>query len=208
MTYRDLYKNIDNLWSILFTTGYLTQHGKTDEKVYQLTIPNLEIKEIFIEQILEWFQEEARKDSPRLNTFCEAFVQADAVAVEEQFNAYLKKTISIRGTSVRKDKKENFYHGILLGLLSHREDWNVDSNAESGDGFSDILVEMEEKSIGIVIEVKYPDGGDLEIGCSKALEQIEKMKYETKLRQAGMTTILKYGIACYKKKCRVQLKIA
>lgn len=205
LTYRDLYKNIDNLWSVLFTTGYLTGRGKPDGDVYQLAIPNFEIRQIFVDQILKWFQEESRKDTPKLDAFCAAFPRADAEAVEKQFNAYLQKTISIRDTNVRKNKKENFYHGILLGLLSHREEWDIDSNAEAGDGFSDILVEIEEKSIGIVIEVKYSDSGNLDVGCREALGQIEKMRYETKLRQDGMNTIIKYGIACSKKSCKVQL---
>ena len=125
--------------------------------------------------------------------------------VEEQFNAYLKKVISIRDTAVRESKKENFYHRILLGLLSHREDWDVFSNAESGDGYSDILVETEEET-GIVIEVKYSNEGDessLKVGCREALEQIEEMGYETRLRQDGMESIIKYGIACNRKRCRV-----
>ena len=115
-------------------------------------------------------------------------------------NAYLRKTISIRDTAVPTAKKENFYHGILLGLLSHREDWIVTSNAESGDGYSDILIELEEDSIGIIIEVKYAENGNFEKGCQKALEQIEKMKYADALLEDGMERVLKYGIACYKKK--------
>lgn len=205
LTYRELYKNIENFWSVLFTTGYLTQRGRSDGEFYQLAIPNHEIRKIFINQILEWFQEEARKDTPQLDAFCAAFPRADAETIEDQFNAYLSRTISIRDTGVRKGKKENFYHGILLGLLSHREDWEIDSNAESGEGFSDILVEIDEKNIGIVIEVKYPDSGNLDAGCMEALKQIEKSGYETKLRQDGMTTIIKYGIACNKKHCRVML---
>ena len=205
LTYRDLYNHTDNLWSVLFTTGYLTQHGKTEEDVYQLVIPNLEIRKIFIQQVQEWFQEEARKDTPRLDRFCEAFATGDAQGSEEQFNAYLKKTISIRDTGVRKKKKENFYHGILLGLLSHREDWDVSSNMESGDGYSDILVEIEDRNIGFVIEVKYSDSGNLEAGCQDALKQIEETGYETRLEEDGMETIYRYGIACYKKKCRVCL---
>lgn len=199
LTYKDLFKSIDNLWSVLFTTGYLTQRGKSEGRVFQLAIPNLEIKEIFIEQILEWFQEEVYRDTPKLDAFCAAFPKADARAVEENFNSYLQRTISIRDTSVRRDMKENFYHEILLGLLSHREDWNINSNAESGDGYSDILVEIEEDQVGIVIEVKYPDSSNLDSGCRKALEQIEKMGYESRLRQDGMKTIIKYGIACAKK---------
>lgn len=205
LTYRELYDSIDNLWSVLFTTGYLTRRRDSDGEIYQLAIPNLEIRKIFIDQMLEWFQEEVRMDSPKLDAFCEAFPKADAETVEAQFNAYLAKTISVRDTNVRKGKKENFYHGILLGLLGHREDWYIRSNVESGDGFSDILVEIEEEGIGIVIEVKYPDGGDLEAGCARALGQIEKMGYESLLRQDGMDTIIKYGIACNKKKCKVKL---
>ncbi len=203
LTYWDLYKNIDYLWSVLFTTGYLTQCKRIDGDIFELIIPNLEIRQIFIDQIMEWFQEEMGKDTPLIDAFCDAFIRGDAEAVEEQFNAYLLKTISIRDTNVRKGKKENFYHGILLGLLSHREDWWVRSNVESGDGFSDILVECEEKGIGIVIEVKYPDGRDLEEECKIALKQIERMGYETKLKQDGMEKILRYGIACNRKKCKV-----
>ena len=206
LTYWDLYKNIDNLWSVLFTTGYLTQCKRIDGDIFELIIPNLEIRQIFIDQIMEWFQEEMGKDTPLIDAFCDAFIRGDAEAVEEQFNAYLLKTISIRDTNVRKGKKENFYHGILLGLLSHREDWWVRSNVESGDGFSDILVECEEKGIGIVIEVKYPDGRDLEEECKIALKQIERMGYETKLKQDGMEKILRYGIACNRKKCKVLME--
>lgn len=207
LTYRELYDNIDNIWSVLFTTGYLTQRGKTEEGAYRLTIPNLEIRQIFVEHILEWFQEEARRETPRLDAFCAAFPGGDAEVVEKQFNAYLKRAISIRDTAVRKSRKENFYHGILLGLLSHREDWDVFSNAESGNGYSDILVETEEE-IGIVIEVKYSDEGDessLEAVCREALEQIEEMGYAERLRQDGMESIVKYGIACNRKKCRVMI---
>ncbi len=203
LTYGDLYKNIDNLWSVLFTTGYLTQRGQAEGGIFELAIPNLEVRQIFIDQILEWFREEAGKDTRQLDAFCDAFLRGDAAAVEEKFNAYLRKTISIRDTSVRKGKKENFYHGILLGLLSHRQDWWVRSNVESGDGFSDILVECEEDGAGIVIEVKYPDGGDLEEGCRNALEQIRRMGYESRLRQDGMEKIFWYGIACNRKKCKV-----
>lgn len=203
LTYRDIYQDMDNLWSVLFTTGYLTQCGTTDGRTFRLVIPNLEIREIFTEQIYEWFQEEARRDTPKLDAFCAAFPLADAETIEALFTAYLKKTISIRDTSVRKNKKENFYHGILLGLLSHREDWIVSSNVESGVGFSDILIEIEDSSVGIVIEIKYPDNGNLEAGCQDALSQIEEKGYTERLLQNGMETIIKYGIACYKKTCKV-----
>lgn len=205
LTYRELYDSIDNLWSILFTTGYLTFREETSWNTYRLSIPNQEIRVIFAEQILAWFQEEARKDTLTLDAFCEAFQKGDAAAIENQFNAYLKKTISIRDTCVRKVMKENFYQGILLGLLSHREDWDVCSNAESGEGYSDIQVEIPDDEIGILIEMKYPDAGNLEKGCLEALSQIEENHYADRLVQDGMTMIFKYGIACYKKSCRVEV---
>jgi len=206
LTYRELYKSMENFWSVLLTTGYLTQKEKLDNEVYRLVIPNLEIRKIFIEQILEWFQEEARRDTPKLDAFCAAFQKGDAEEAEKLFNSYLTRTISIRDTSIRKNKKENFYHGILLGLLSHREDWLVESNAESGNGFSDILVESAEESVGILIEVKYPDGSSLEQGCAEALEQIEKKGYVTRLIEDGMMVIYEYGIACNRKQCKVRMR--
>lgn len=212
LTYRDLYSNIDNLWSVLFMTGYLTQGGTVDERkqlpgdTFLLTIPNQEIRKIFVDQIMEWFQTQSRKDTSKLDAFCRAFFEGNAEAVETQFNAYLAKTISIRDTSVRKNKKENFYHGILLGLLGYREDWYMRSNAESGNGFSDILIEIDEDETGIVIEVKYQDNGDLDKGCLEALDQIDRMDYDAQLRQDGMERILKYGISCNRKKCKVMMR--
>lgn len=205
LTYRDLYKKVDNIWSVLFTTGYLTQRGKFDDGSFRLTIPNLEIRKIFTEQIEEWFQDEVRRDTSQLEEFCAAFMGADAESIESYLNMYLQKTISIRDTSVQKGKKESFYHGILLGLLSYREDWDINSNAESGQGFSDILVEIEEKQIGIVIEIKYSHNGNLDFSCAEALKQIKAKDYVSRLKLDGMTTILKYRIACWKKKCKVQL---
>lgn len=204
LTYRDLYSSMDNFWSVMFTTGYLTYRGKAEGKVYQLSIPNMEIREIFEEQIIKWFREEVHRDTSKLDVFCAAFLKGDAKAVEEHFNAYLRKIISIRDTGTRNTKKENFYHDILLGLLSHREDWFVISNAESGQGYSDILIESEEDSIGIVVEIKYSNNGNLEKSCGEALVQIEEKGYETRLRQDGMRKIVKLGIACYQKQCRVK----
>ncbi len=206
LTYGELYGSMENLWSVLFTTGYLTYRDQGEDDVYSLAIPNLEVRKIFEEQVMAWFREEAAKDGSMLDGFCEAFARGDAETVKRLFTAYLQKTISIRDTSVRKEKKENFYHGILLGLLSRREDWDVDSNVESGDGFSDIQVEMDAEGIGIVIEVKYADGGNLEAGCKKALRQIEQLGYEQRLREDGMSKIFKYGIACWKKTCMVRVE--
>lgn len=205
LTYRDLDSTIGNLWSVLLTTGYLTQAGKPEGDVFDLKIPNLGIRKIFVRQIYEWFQETAEADGSTLNAFCEAFENGDAVGIETQFNDYLWSTISIRDTFV-KGKKENFYHGILLGLLRYKESWAVSSNRESGEGYSDIVIEIGRERVGIIIEVKYSDDGKLDKACVEALEQIEKNDYEQVLRDNGMQTILKYGIACYKKQCKVVKK--
>lgn len=205
LTYRDLYKNIDNLWSVLFTTGYLTKRGETESEAYYLAIPNLEIRKIFIEQVMEWIQEEARKDTQKLDAFCDAFARGDAEAAEAGFGDYLWRTISVLDTGARREKKEHFYHGVLLGLLGHREEWDIRSNAETGEGFCDILIEIRDERIGIAIELKYAREDGLETGCREALEQIENRRYESKLLLDGMKTIYKYGIACRKKECMVRM---
>lgn len=204
LTYRELYDSIDNLWSVLFTTGYLTQREKIDATTYRLAIPNLEVRQIFSEQVKEWFQEEVRRDTPTLDAFCAAFMCGDAQGIERQLGAYLRRTISIRDTGARRGQKENFYHGVLLGLLRHREDGLLYSNIESGEGYSDILVEDPEAGIGIVIEMKYREDGKLEEGCREALEQIDSLRYKDRLEEDGIETIIKYGIAFCKKRCRVQ----
>lgn len=205
LTYRDMYHSIENIWSVLFTTGYLTQRGKTEGNQFRLAIPNMEIRTIFTEQIMEYFKENVRQDGEALNELCHALETGDAKSAERQLNVYLRKTISIRDTFVRKRLKENFYHGILLGLLSFKASWSVFSNRESGDGYSDILVEIAEEDMGIIIEVKYSDDGDLESACQKALEQVKKNQYEEELYDDGIEKILKYGIAFYKKRCMVML---
>ena len=202
LTYRELY-NAENIWSVLYTTGYLTQQGEPDGDIFPLVIPNQEVRKIFTKQITDWFQDTVRKDGAALNAFCEAFEKGDAAEVEKQFNSYLRKTISIRDTFVKKDRKENFYHGILLGLLSFKGNWNVWSNRESGEGYSDILVEIEDKDMGIVVEVKYSDDENLEAVCRQALKQINDKNYPEELQQLGLNHILKFGIACYKKRCKV-----
>ena len=203
LTYRELYNNAENIWSVLYTTGYLTQQGEPDGDIFPLIIPNQEVRKIFTKQITDWFQDTVRKDGAALNAFCEAFEKGDAAEVEKQFNSYLRKTISIRETFVKKDRKENFYHGILLGLLSFKGNWNVWSNRESGEGYSDILVEIEDKDMGIVVEVKYSDDENLEAVCRQALKQINDKNYPKELQQLGLNHILKFGIACYKKRCKV-----
>ncbi len=205
LTYRELYDSIENLWSVLFTTGYLTKRREVDFHTYELVIPNQEIRLIFTKQILSWFQEEARKDAPTLDAFCEAFCAGEPEKIGRMFTEYLQSTISIRDTAIRKDKKENFYHSILLGLLSHRNDWVLASNAVSGEGYSDILIKMRRASIGIVIELKYSESKNMEAACQKALRQIEDKNYARQLKGDGINTILKYGIACHKRMCMVRM---
>ena len=202
LTYNELDSTIENLWSVLFATGYLTQQEKPQGRTYSLIIPNESIRQIFIEQIQEWFKETTRKDENRLKDFCKAFEEGNAEAIEEQFNNYLMKTISIRDTFTTK--KENFYHGVLLGLLSYDPDWYITSNTESGDGYSDIMIEAEQARTGIIIEVKYAENiKTLDKACEKALKQIKEKNYDQKLQEEGYETILNYGIACYKKRCKV-----
>ena len=202
LTYNELDSSIENLWSVLFTTGYLTQRGQEGKK-YRLAIPNNEIRELFISQIREWFRDVSRKDGETLNQFCEAFPDLNPKKIEEIFSDYLWNTISIRDTA--SSKKENFYHGILLGLLGYKSNWLVKSNAESGFGYSDILVEVPKNRTGIVIELKYAEDGNMDAACEKALQQIEDRDYAAKLKDDGMRNIIKYGIACYKKNCKVML---
>ena len=203
LTYRDLDSRQDHLWSILFTTGYLTQCGTQTGDVTELVIPNKEIQWIFVEQIRDWFDDETTKNRERLENFCRAFEENNVLAIENGFQEYLEDMISIRDTSVRKGMKENFYHGLLLGILGNMDNWIVQSNAESGDGYSDISIEIRRKRIGIVIELKYAEDGAFEEACKEAMEQINERNYEKSLKSDGMTTIYKYGIACYKKCCNV-----
>lgn len=208
ITYKELYSTIDNLWSTLFMTGYLTQRGSEDDGRYRLVIPNREIRNIVTDNILSLFQDEVKKDGQMANAFCQALMEGKEKEVERLLTVYMGKTISIRDTFVRKSIKENFYHGILLGILSFKTGWEVSSNRESGTGFSDILIEIDDSDIGIVIEVKYSDDEDqLEKDCKEALKQIKDRDYTQKLRDAGFHKILKYGIACQIKTCKVLVEI-
>ena len=203
LTYDELDKNIGNLWSVLFTTGYLTKQGRTADGKIRLAIPNKEIKNLFIKKIREWFRDTSANDGKRLEEFCNAFLEKNTEKIEQLFGEYLWNTISIRDTAVAKEKKENFYHGILLGLLGYKANWLIKSNAESGTGYSDILVEVPNNRTGIVIELKYAGNGDLDAACAEALKQMEEKSYVDKLKQDGMRNFIKYGIACFKKDCRV-----
>ena len=203
LTYRDLDSKIDNLWSILFTTGYLTQCGIQKGDFTELVIPNKEIQWIFEEQIQEWFEAEVGKDINMLKEFGRAFEENNIEGIEKGLTSYLRKTISIRDTNAKKEMKENFYHGILLGLFAGMNNWRVKSNAEAGEGYSDISIEIDDKEIGIIIEVKYAEKAAFDSACKEALEQIQNRNYEELLIDDGMTVIRKYGIACYKKRCKV-----
>lgn len=203
LTYDEIDKSIENLWSVLFTTGYLTHKGCTESGRYRLAIPNKEVRNLFIRKIREWFSDVTRNDGKTLEEFCNAFVDKDPRKIEQIFGDYLWNTISIRDTATTKAKKENFYHGILLGLLGYKASWLIKSNAESGTGYSDILVEVPDNRTGIVIELKYAEDGDMDAACSRALEQIEEKEYVDKLRQDGMRNFIRYGIACFKKDCKV-----
>ena len=207
LTYKDLYSSIDNLWSTLFMTGYLTQRGEPSGNRYNLVIPNREIRNIITNHILKMFKENVKDDGKTVSDLCDALLNQNPEKVELIFTEYMKKTISIRDTFARKPTKENFYHGLLLGILGFKENWSVMSNRESGDGFGDILIRIEDEDVGIVIEVKYADNGNLQGECEKALQQIIDIRYTESLEQEGIHTIIKYGIACYRKKCKVLMRI-
>ena len=207
LTYKELYSSIDNLWSTLFMTGYLTQRGEFSGNRYNLVIPNREIRNIITNHILKMFKENVKDDGKTVSDLCDALLNQNPEKVESIFTEYMKKTISIRDTFAQKPTKENFYHGLLLGILGFKENWSAMSNRESGDGFGDILIRIEDEDVGIVIEVKYADDGNLQGECEKALQQIIDIRYTESLEQEGIHTIIKYGIACYRKKCKVLMRI-
>ena len=204
LTYNEIDNSIDNLWSVLFTTGYLTQAGKVERSVYKLIIPNREVREVFILQIQEWFKETVVQDEKPMQAFCQAFLDGNAEEIQKRLTVILGKMISILDTKAKDDQKENFYHGLLLGLLRSEPNWLILSNAESGDGFSDILIEPEDPDTGIVIEVKYsPTLAGMESACVTALEQIKSKRYDERLRNEGRENVTAFGIAFCKKRCRV-----
>ena len=204
LTYNEIDNSIDNLWSVLFTTGYLTQAGKVERSVYKLIIPNREVREVFILQIQEWFKETVVQDEKPMQAFCQAFLDGNAEEIQKRLTVILGKMISILDTKAKDEQKENFYHGLLLGLLRSEPNWLILSNAESGDGFSDILIEPEDPDTGIVVEVKYsPTLAGMESACVTALEQIKSKHYDERLRNEGRENVTAFGIAFCKKRCRV-----
>ena len=204
LTYREIDDSIENVWSVLYATGYLTgMHvEQEDADIFRLWIPNGEIRKLFYELVEDWFREATRSDTSRISRFCAAFPAGDTDTIQEMLGDYLWDSISVRDTAVRRNMKENFYHGMLLGLLQNQDSWLVKSNAETGEGYSDISIQTPER-IGIVIELKYADDGNLEKACAEALGQIEEKKYAEGLKRRSMKKLIKYGIAFYEKECMV-----
>ena len=204
LTYDEIDQSIDNLWSVLFTTGYLTQTGRAERGIYKLMIPNKEVREVFIDQIKQWFDQTVVNDEDRMSSVYQSFAQGKAKDVQDQLTSILAETISILDTKARNEEKENFYHGMMLGLLRNRRNWIVRSNVESGEGFVDILIKPEDPDEGILIELKYSKTFDgLEKACERAMEQIKDRRYDEALREEGRIHILAYGIAFCKKRCKV-----
>ena len=204
LTYRDIDDSIENVWSVLYATGYLTgtHVEQADADIFRLWIPNGEIRKLFYELVEDWFREETRADTARINRFCAAFLKGDAATIQDMLHDYLWDSISVRDTAVRRNMKENFYHGMLLGLLRSQDSWLVKSNAETGEGYSDISIQTPDR-VGMIIELKYADNSSLETACSEALKQIEVKKYAEGLKRRGMKKIFKYGIAFCEKECMV-----
>lgn len=209
LTYDEIDNSIDNIWSVLFTTGYLTNAGKIelpggDGYGYRLVIPNKEVRQVFVSQIQEWFRQTVTYDDGSVQNLCEAFMAGDADKIQNNLNMILIKMISVLDTKARDDQKENFYHGLLLGLLRSKPDWRIKSNRESGDGFSDISIEPTIPEKGIVIEVKYSNTiSGLDDACGKAMKQIRDRRYDEALREDGREDIIAYGIAFCRKRCKV-----
>ena len=207
LTYSELDSSIENLWSVLFTTGYLTSAGRGENGAIRLVIPNREVTEIFVQQIQAWFKERFVHDEQPMRELCRGFLTGDSEAVQQRMNVILSRMISVLDTKARTGSKESFYHGLLLGLLRSETEWLILSNAESGDGFCDIIVEPDDLDKGIVIEVKYADSMDkLEKACAAALQQIEARRYDERLRNEGRTEIMAFGVAFCRKRCRVMCR--
>ena len=206
LTYNRLYESMDHIWSILLMTGYLTYREKKDGNDYCLAIPNMEIRNIFVNQIMAMFKSDIAGDGERVGAFCDVLESGNAAEVEKLLAEYLNKTVSVRDTFARKPVKENFYHGLLLGILGYKNGWYIKSNKEAGDGYSDIFIRTEEKNTGMILEVKYAEAAQLDAACRKALKQIGDRGYARALKDDGCRTIYKYGIACCRKWCRVLME--
>lgn len=204
LTYDEIDSSIDNLWSVLFSTGYLTQKGVTEDGAYKLVIPNQEIREVYKLQIQEWFKKKVFADTEQLQSFWQAFAMGDSEAVELFLNRTLSNSISVFDAKGRDAERENSYHMLLVGLLAGKADWLVRSNVEAGEGFADIIVETDDLDAGVIVELKYAQTMTaMEKSCAKALAQIRAKRYAEYLHNNGREKVLLYGIAFCKKKCRV-----
>lgn len=207
LTYDKIDNSIDNIWSVLFTTGYLTRLGKAVNGVYKLIIPNQEIREVFVQQIREWFNQIVANNRASTDKINQRFLEGEAETIQQELTMFLGETIRVFDTKARNEEKEIFYHGILLGILKNYSGWVVKSNRESGDGFADILLKPKNPDAGIIVELKYVRSlNDLDQACERALEQIEDRRYDTELREDGRNDILAYGIAFCRKRCKVVVK--
>lgn len=204
MTYDEIDNNIDNLWSVLFTTGYLTYTKISENKKYSLVIPNNEIKEVFKLQIQEWFRNKIFSNTEQLQDFWKAFKDGNTQIMEMYLNKVLSNSVSVFDTKARNDEKESSYHNLLIGILSGNEDWLVKSNVEAGEGFADIIVETDDPDEGIIAELKYTkDFKAMEKSCEKALKQIKDRRYQEYLLNNDRQNIMYYGIAFCRKRCKV-----
>ena len=204
LTYDEIDNSIDNLWSVLFTTGYLTQTGLTDAGAYKLVIPNREVREVFKLQIQEWFKKSIFSNTEQLQNFWKAFAEGNTEEIEKYLNKILSNSVSVFDTRARKEEKESSYHNLLVGILTGNADWLVKSNAEAGEGFADIIVETDDPDAGIVVELKYTkEYKDMEQACQNALDQIKDRRYQEYLLNDGRNEIMLYGMTFCKKRCRV-----
>ena len=204
LTYDEIDNSVENLWSVLFTTGYLTRFGESENGVYKLVIPNKEVREVFVLQIRDWFDRIVADDQASTEKINRGFLEGRVEDIQQELTLFLGETISVMDTKARNEEKEIFYHGILIGILKNCSSWAVKSNKESGDGFADILVKPKNPDAGIIMELKYARSfGDLDKACERALEQIKDRRYDQEFREEGRNDILAYGIAFYKKRCKV-----
>ena len=202
LTYEEIDQSIENLWSVLFTTGYLTQLGRTEGGAYRLVIPNREVREVFRLQINEWFKRSIFSNTDRLTAFWTAFERGDTEGIEQYLNRVLSNSISVFDTKARKEEKESSYHNLLVGILTGNADWLVKSNIEAGEGFADIIIETDDPDAGIVVELKYTkDFSEMKVACQKALTQIKDRRYQEYLLNDDRKDIRLYGIAFCKKRC-------
>ena len=204
LTYDEIDNTIDNVWSVLFTTGYLTQEGREMDGIYRLIIPNKEVREVFVLQISEWFNRVVANDRASTEKINRGFLEGKTEDIQQELTHFLGESISVLDTKARNEEKEIFYHGILIGILKNNANWAVRSNRESGDGYADILIKPKNPDTGIVIELKYARSfKELDQACERALEQIKDRRYDEALREDGRNEVLAYGIAFWKKRCKV-----